>query len=109
MISKERAKQLAFEWFDNEHFNQFVVDGKYKPEYCLNYLMSIESAIIAPENALRPYNHTRKNRKEIDQLEAYFTKLCPYPFEWVKHPMYGYRVPQLLESVPSVLGLRLPI
>lgn len=109
MISKERAKQLAFEWFENEHFNQFSVDGECKPEYCLRYLMSIEWAIRRPEYALRPYEHTKKDRKQLEQLETYFTKLCPYPFEWVKHPHYGYRVPQLLEHVPSVNGLRLPV
>lgn len=109
MITQERAKQMAFEWFENEHFNQFAVDGEYKPEYCLRYLMSIEWAIIGPECALRPYNHTKKDRKQLDQLEKYFTKLCPYLFVWSKHPQYGYRVPQLLEHVPGVHGLRLPI
>jgi hypothetical protein len=109
MITQERAKQLAFEWFNDEHFNQFAVDGEYKAEFCLRYLMSIEWQIIAPETSGTPYEHTNKDRKQLEQLEAYFTKLCPYPFVWSKHPQYGYRVPQLLEHVPSVHGLRLPV
>ena len=109
MITQKRAQELAFYWFENEHFNQFAVDGEYKPEFCLRYLMSIEWAIIAPENALRPYEHTKKNRAELARLEVYFSKLCPYKFEWAKHPQYGYRVPQLLEHVPGVHGLLLPI
>lgn len=109
MITQQRVQELAAKWFYDDDFKQFTETGVYRPEFCLHYLMGVEWLIIEPENALRPYEHTKKNRKELTQLEAYFTKLCPYKFEWVKHPVYGYRVPQLLENVPTVLGLRLPI
>jgi hypothetical protein len=110
MISKERAQQLCeVHSFFYSDLEKFSFDGIYRPELCLVYLMEIEQHIIAPESALRPYEHTKKHRKELGQLEKYFTKLCPYPFEWTKHPQYGYRVPQLLEHTPDVHDLRLPI
>jgi len=109
MITQERAQELANDWFDCDHFNQFAKDGVYRHEFCLRYLMSIEWQIIAPEAHVRPYEHTKKNRKELDQLEKYFSKLCPYQFEWGTHDLYGYRIPYLTKDVPNVLGLRLPV
>jgi hypothetical protein len=100
------AVRLCSNWHGGQWsgFYQFASSGAYMIENHLRYLQEVESCLHAHEYALRPYDLSKKDERELTGLKAFFEHLGEkngIKTVWETHPLYGYDIPYVAEDTPK--------
>lgn len=114
-INTKKAIQLLASWHGGQWsaMYQYMSSGIYMPENALWYiyecLQDIENEFYANYPRILPAYQVR----ELRSLIRYFEKKAKEHgilIEYVKHPVYGYTVPQVSDNINGhkIDGLRLP-
>lgn len=108
------AQKFCSNWHGGQTsaYYSFASTGLFIPELILCYLAETESKLIAPENNLHPFNHTKKDLKDLNNLKSFFLKHAEksgLKIAFKKHPDYGYNIPYVEKSdVLDTTNFKLP-
>ncbi len=99
-ITKDRAQKLCAEWHGGQWsaLYSYASTGIYFREYALKYLQEIQQEIERPEYAPVPFGRPQYQQRELLKLKTYFENQG-VQIEWGEHPVYGYQIPYVHESV----------